>query len=220
MTFNHISLTSHQPSSDVGSAPPPPESGTQSKQVPDAVDVAVTPPEGRNFPLGVRGLGLVAAGPQPQPGWVRREGSRLRCPQEIIQTGTAWSFTSEICWKEKNAGLGKTHPPHCFKHTACVRINYEIPFGNSAASRSLGWFPYMIYCIFIFTKGTEHSTHLTHRVLVTWWLGLSRARVLWAACTGAALQRVLLYTGHGTAHPEQHSPLSSAVNICYSAYVP
>lgn len=70
--------------------------------------------------------------------------------------------------KGESAGLSKTRPPGCFKHTACVRINYEMPFGNSAASRSLGWFPYMIYCIFISIKVTEHSTYLTHNELVTW----------------------------------------------------
>lgn len=63
-----------------------------------------------------------------------------------------------------------------------------MPFGNSAARRSLGWFPYMIYCIFIFIKATEHSLYLTQNKLVTWQQGLSRAQGLWATFTGAAHQ--------------------------------
>lgn len=53
-------------------------------------------------------------------------------------------------------------------------------FGNTTASRSLGWFPYMIYSIFIFIKGTERSTYVTEAAaitgsdeLVTWWQGLA-----------------------------------------------
>jgi len=69
LTFNHMSLAPHQSSSAAGSAPSPPERGTESTQGPGATDTALTPPQGRRFfPLGVRGLGLAAAGPQPQPG--------------------------------------------------------------------------------------------------------------------------------------------------------
>lgn len=120
--------------------------------------------------------------------------------------------------KGESAGLGKTRPPGCFKHTACVRINYEMPFGNSAASRSLGWFPHMIYyCIFIFIKGTEYSTYLTHNKPMTGQRGPSRAQGLRDARAGAALRWALLYTGHSTACPEHHGSPSLAVNICYSA---
>jgi len=42
-----------------------------------------------------------------------------------------------------------------------------MPFGNTAASRSLGWFPYMIYSTFIFIKGREHSAHLTEAAAIT-----------------------------------------------------
>lgn len=162
--------------------------------------------------------GLVATGPRPQPSWVHWEGSRLSS-----RDNSDWDclvFHIRDVLKGESAGLGKACPTGCFKHTACVRINYEMPFGNSAASRSLGWFPYMIYCIFIFIKGTEHSTYLTYKELVSWERGPRRAQVLQALGAGAALRWVLCYAGHGTAYPEHHSLLPWAVNICYSARIP
>lgn len=59
-----------------------------------------------------------------------------------------------------------------------------------ALQEGLGWLPYMIYCIFIFIKATEHSSYLTQNKLGTWQRGLSRAQGLWATCAGTAHQWV------------------------------
>lgn len=116
-------------------------------------------------------LGTTAMAPSHWQRWVStRENSDWDCAVLHIRDLS----------REESIGLGKTSSPCCFKYIACVRINYEMAFGNTTASRSLGWFPYMIYSIFIFIKGTEHSTYVTEAAaitgsneLVTWWQGLA-----------------------------------------------